>query len=359
MKAFPSLVLLFCLVGLGTSEAVTASPTPNPECPGMHRIAKNLEKGVQLYTRETTICSVNNACTGLMCNGTHKKNDFYMKMELNHCKTPPSINLDMIYVNHIKYHGELKPGNTKVSSGGLMPIELKLTLKKNRNRITAGLDVQLCTVGIHVCKTVAELLPPTTFCLNMKTCAGYNSTGDIPCHINPTGNPASSTHTSSDAEHHQGTPQGNGSLSTTKNSSPNTRPRTHSPTHHSESHKTVSTKVVPTKGFSSTLRSSTKAPTQSPIHTSRSSIKPSKKYSGPTTALPGGAHPMKRESGHSHISAGVAVGIAFACVVGVLIIVGAAIYWKKFYRRSRLRAAYYNDISMNDPLYEDFGPEVA
>lgn len=64
-------------------------------------------------------------------------------------------------------------------------------------------------------------------------------------------------------------------------------------------------------------------------------------------------------SGHHHISTGAAVGIGFACIVGVLIIAGAAFYWKKFYRRSRLRAAYYNDISMNDPLYEDFGPEVA
>jgi hypothetical protein len=53
------------------------------------------------------------------------------------------------------------------------------------------------------------------------------------------------------------------------------------------------------------------------------------------------------------------VGIGFACVVAILVVVGAIIYWKKFHHRFRLRAAYYNDISMNDPLYEDFGPEEA
>ena len=59
------------------------------------------------------------------------------------------------------------------------------------------------------------------------------------------------------------------------------------------------------------------------------------------------------------MSVSVAVGIGFACVAVIGIIVGVIIYWKKYHHRARLRAAYYNDISMNDPLYEDFGPEVA
>ena len=63
--------------------------------------------------------------------------------------------------------------------------------------------------------------------------------------------------------------------------------------------------------------------------------------------------------GHHHLSVGEAVGIGFAVLAAILIVVGVIIYWKKFHHRSRLRAAYYNDISMNDPLYEDFGPEVA
>ena len=59
------------------------------------------------------------------------------------------------------------------------------------------------------------------------------------------------------------------------------------------------------------------------------------------------------------ISVGVAVAIGCGGLLAVLIVIGSLVYWKKYHHRSRLRAAYYNDISMNDPLYEDFGPEVA
>ena len=59
------------------------------------------------------------------------------------------------------------------------------------------------------------------------------------------------------------------------------------------------------------------------------------------------------------LSAGAIVGISVACVFAILVVVGAAVYWKKYNYRYRLRAAYYNDISMCEPLYEDFGPEVA
>ena len=53
------------------------------------------------------------------------------------------------------------------------------------------------------------------------------------------------------------------------------------------------------------------------------------------------------------------IGIGVAGMFAVVIVVGVVVYWKKTHHRSRLRAAYYNDISMHDPLYEDFGPEVA
>lgn len=53
------------------------------------------------------------------------------------------------------------------------------------------------------------------------------------------------------------------------------------------------------------------------------------------------------------------IGICAASVFAILIVLAAGVYWKKYHHRSRLRAAYYNDISMHDPLYEDFGPEVA
>ena len=53
------------------------------------------------------------------------------------------------------------------------------------------------------------------------------------------------------------------------------------------------------------------------------------------------------------------IGICAASAFAILIVLAAGVYWKKYHHRSRLRAAYYNDISMHDPLYEDFGPEVA
>ena len=57
------------------------------------------------------------------------------------------------------------------------------------------------------------------------------------------------------------------------------------------------------------------------------------------------------------LSTAAIIGICAAGVFAILVVVGAVVYWKKYHHRSRLRAAYYNDISMHDPLYEDFGPE--
>ena len=59
------------------------------------------------------------------------------------------------------------------------------------------------------------------------------------------------------------------------------------------------------------------------------------------------------------LSTAAIIGICAASVFAILITLAAGVYWKKYHHRSRLRAAYYNDISMHDPLYEDFGPEVA
>lgn len=65
------------------------------------------------------------------------------------------------------------------------------------------------------------------------------------------------------------------------------------------------------------------------------------------------------DSSGGHLSTGDIIGICAAGLFIILLVVGAMVYWKKYHHRSRLRAAYYNDISMHDPLYEDFGPEVA
>jgi hypothetical protein len=80
-----------------------------------------------------------------MCNGTHKKNDFHMKMELRHCKTPPTIHLDLIYgKQNINKHTEMKDGLLKISSRktplGTIPIDLKLTLTRKRNIMTTGVS---------------------------------------------------------------------------------------------------------------------------------------------------------------------------------------------------------------------------
>ena len=65
------------------------------------------------------------------------------------------------------------------------------------------------------------------------------------------------------------------------------------------------------------------------------------------------------DSSGEHLSTGAIIGICAAVLFVILVVVGVMVYWQKYHHRSRLRAAYYNDISMHDPLYEDFGPEVA
>ncbi|XP_073238646.1 uncharacterized protein [Porites lutea] len=76
-----------------------------------------------------------------------------------------------------------------------------------------------------------------------------------------------------------------------------------------------------------------------------------------------GTHnPQKGGDGDNNkgrLSTAAIIGICAAAAFAILIVVGVVVYWKKYHHRSRLRAAYYNDISMHDPLYEDFGPEVA
>ena len=58
------------------------------------------------------------------------------------------------------------------------------------------------------------------------------------------------------------------------------------------------------------------------------------------------------------LSTGAIIGICAAAVFSVLL-VGAVVYRRKYRRRSRLRATYYNDISMDDRLLDDdFGPEI-
>ncbi|XP_027048195.1 uncharacterized protein LOC113675789 [Pocillopora damicornis] len=67
----------------------------------------------------------------------------------------------------------------------------------------------------------------------------------------------------------------------------------------------------------------------------------------------------KNSTDDSSLSTAAIIGISAAGLVAILVVIGTVVYWKKYHHRSRLRAAYYNDISMHDPLYEDFGPEVA
>ncbi|KAJ7383643.1 hypothetical protein OS493_026829 [Desmophyllum pertusum] len=79
-----------------------------------------------------------------------------------------------------------------------------------------------------------------------------------------------------------------------------------------------------------------------------------------STATSGSFDAHKGHRKDSSLSTGAIIGICAAAIVVILIVVGVVVYWKKYHHRSRLRAAYYNDISMHDPLYEDFGgPEVA
>ncbi|XP_068744675.1 uncharacterized protein [Montipora capricornis] len=72
-----------------------------------------------------------------------------------------------------------------------------------------------------------------------------------------------------------------------------------------------------------------------------------------------GGHKGHKVDASKDLSTAAIIGICGAALFVILLVVGVSVYWKKYHHKSRLRAAYYNDISMHDPLYVDFGPEVA
>ncbi|EDO39722.1 predicted protein [Nematostella vectensis] len=266
---------------IGVSSSTTSPP--NPECPSMHRSAKSLEKALTLYTKEKTKCQVNQLCSGLMCNGTHHGNDFFMRFELKQCGKP-SVHLDLKYpAKGIGVHRDLSDGAVKLNQ--LM--ELRLTLKRDKNLLQVEAGVYSCFLG--TCTKVIPLMPKQIVCVDMSKCKGYNTSSDFPC------NPS----------------------------------------------------IPPT--FPSTFPSS-------PISRKGQMTGPTGSTS--TTPSNGVIYAHRKDPDAHHMSVGMAVGIGVACLFGILIIIGSVFYYRRF-RRSRLRAAYYNDISMNDPLYEDFGPEIA
>lgn len=130
-----------------------------------------------------------------MCNGTHQKSDFYMKLELKHCKTPPTIHLVLKWANKIDLDTEMKDGHKyKISSkknalGIAIPVELSLTLKKNRNRITTGVSLvgfflykELILLSLLSYCSYFVMLPPNskplgikTFVLKMSMCMAQNN----------------------------------------------------------------------------------------------------------------------------------------------------------------------------------------
>ncbi|XP_074615387.1 uncharacterized protein LOC141874859 [Acropora palmata] len=302
---YQGIILLFVF-----SLASAQTSPPNPECRGMNTAARHLQTGIKLIPspQKSAKCNPNKQCSGVTCKWSSKSSGL-LEVDLQYCRHP------------VKYHVLFKDSDLNVdrnftigenhketlySNGLLGTVSIQVTeLHRSRNTVTTSVDVLTCSfIAPDACKRI-HVLPRQTFCVRMDKCRGFNASVD---HYKPC------TYTS---------------------------PPT---TFISSSHW-----PVPRTGPGLSLRSSSSGP-----HPHYSGNGP---YSDPFAQ---GYSRKGKDKSSKDLSTGAIIGICAAGLFVILIVIGAAVYWKKYHRRTRLRAAYYNDISMHDPLCgEDFGPEVA
>lgn len=299
------LLLVFRLASAQTSP-------PNPECRGMNTAARHLQTGIKLmpHFQKSAKCNPTQQCSGVKCNWSSKSNGI-LEVDLQYCRHP------------VKYHVHFKDSNLNVDRNftieenhkqtlyrnSLGTVSIRVTeLRRSRNTVTTSVEVLTCPVFTPDNCVHTHVLPRQTFCVRMDKCQGFNASVD---------DYKSCTYTS---------PQPTFSLS--------------------------SQWPVPRTDPPYSLRSS--------------STGPHPHFPGKDPSTDPSAQGYRREDkgiqdkSSKDLSTGAIIGICAAGLFVILIVVGAAVYWKKYHRRTRLRAAYYNDISMHDPLCgEDFGPEVA
>ncbi|KAM7429753.1 hypothetical protein ABFA07_019433 [Porites harrisoni] len=291
------------------------SPTKNPECEGMIRAARHMKTAIKGALSKDAHCNPNPHCTGVICSWS---DGGFLEVDLRHCQHPVAYHVLLTYpAFHIsKASLNLTQGDEKtLFKHELATIKIKVTkLERKENVVTTTVSLEVCFPVVG-CKPY-NIMENQKFCVMMQNCPGYNESAHryAPCNAKPTS-----------AGHSTTTPS----------------PWTKSSKGHSTT--TPSPWTKSSKGHSTT--------TPSPWTKSSKGTQ----HHGTHNPQKGGDSDNKK----GRLSTAAIIGICAAAAFAILIVVGVVVYWKKYHHRSRLRAAYYNDISMHDPLYEDFGPEVA
>nr|XP_058953443.1 uncharacterized protein LOC131780869 isoform X3 [Pocillopora verrucosa] len=286
-----------CLLSFLEAEK---NPSNFPECKVMSTVASHLKEEIKIALQKDAVCQRNIHCTGVNCTWSGGGS---LEVDLQHCKDPVYYHLFLnVPSKGIRNKGvQLKQGKKfRVYNDphiGEVYLHVK-TLSRKENVITTNVVWEVCP-PIVSCRTLTVV--DKEFCVKMQSCPGFNTSTT---HYKPCGTAP--------------------------------EPTDHPTGPHSEPRKRYSTG-----------------------HPTGPHSEPRKRYS---TGHPTGSHfeaRKKNSTDDSSLSTAAIIGISAAGLVAILVVIGTVVYWKKYHHRSRLRAAYYNDISMHDPLYEDFGPEVA
>ncbi|XP_068710667.1 uncharacterized protein [Montipora foliosa] len=341
-------------------KAENQSAPPNPECKGMNTAAKNLEGGIRLALKTSPHCKPNEQCTGVKC--TWPTNGF-LEVDLHYCNSPVTYRVYFKQDYNKEKNFTLKQQDEQVlyKSNLFGTFKIKVnTLHRSGNTVTTNVGLLVCHQIFpgQKCHTIS-LMPEQTFCVQMDKCPGFNASVDhyTPCTYNPTQPHSYNQSTPSPGIRTNTAGPTSDFKTVTSGPSPDVRTNTTGPT---SDFKTV------TSGPSPDVRTNTTGPT-SDFKTVTSGPSPDVRTN--TTAPdppPGGNLPYNKQDRKGHrgdsskdLSTGAIIGICAAVLFVIFVVVGVSVYWKKYHHRYRLRAAYYNDISMHDPLCEDFGPEVA
>ncbi|XP_067035551.1 uncharacterized protein [Acropora muricata] len=321
---YQGIILLFVF-----SLAIAQTSPPNPECRGMNTAAKHLESGIKSLTILAGLgsakCNPTKHCSGVICRWSSNS---ILEVDLNYCKDP---------VNYHVYLKDPRLKNRNISIGekdeqvlfktDTMTAKIKVTkLNRSGNTVITSVVLDMCPTILGITKGCYRrpLLPRQTICVRMDKCSGFNASVD---HYKP----CSYTSTPS--------------------------------TFISSSHWPVPTTEPPFPFRSSSAGPHPHFPGKGPStgHWPVPTTEPPFPFrSSSADPYAQGYSREDKDKSSKDLSTGAIIGICAAGLFVILIVIGAAVYWKKYHRRTRLRAAYYNDISMHDPLCgEDFGPEVA
>ncbi|CAH3174680.1 unnamed protein product [Porites evermanni] len=261
----------------------------------MHGAARHMKTAIKGALSKDAHCYPNPHCTGVICSWS---DGGLLEVDLHHCQHPVAYHVLLKYpAFHIsKTSLNLTQGDEKtLFKHELATVKIKVTKLERKENVVTTTVSLEACIRFMGCK-LHNIMENQKFCVMMQNCPGYNESA------------------------HRYAPC-------------NAKPPSHS------------------------------APKSSPRASNSKGLLAFALHPDSFCTQNHGTHnPQKGGDGDNNkgrLSTAAIIGICAAAAFAILIVVGVVVYWKKYHHRSRLRAAYYNDISMHDPLYEDFGPEVA